>query len=242
MKNVRRLLVAAFALVSVSSVAGLVQPVRPASEDAPVRFNGGLLGGASGTKDGFGVRNAGIGLGFNHNVGYDFEYGMSLAGNWVSHSSKIFTDAAKGTEGPGMDVELMTRYMPEIAERLHAGLTISLGWTHQFGANAKPINDQVSFGTLNVKVGPALSVGFGDVVSAYVSTQFSLHNIRFGAKEGSDAAKTNNQMGLDIPLGFWFAIADNAGVFIEGNSRFTNFKEFTKSFKEEVTLGMGFAI
>lgn len=242
MKNVRRLLVAAFALVSINSIAGLVQPLVPTGEDAPVRINGGLLSGASGSKDGFGVRNAGIGLGFAHNVGYDFSYGMSLAGSWASHNSNIFTASGKESSGPRMDVELMTRYMPELAEKLHAGLGVSIGWARQFGASAKAINDQVSFGDLNVKVGPALSIGLGEVVSAYVSAQYSLHNIRFGAKDGSDAKKSANQMGLDIPLGFWFSIADNAGLFVEGNSRFTNFSNFAKSFKEEVTLGLGFAI
>lgn len=242
MKNVKRLLLATFALVSMSSVASLIQPAVPAGEDYPVRVSGGLLSGASGTKDGFGVRNVGAGLGFAHNVGYDFEYGISLAGNWASYNSKVFSDAGKGTEGGRLDVEIMTRYMPELAEKLHAGLAISVGWGQQFGQNAKAINDQVSFGDVNTKVGPALSAGFGDIFSAYISAQYSLHNIRFGAKEGSDAQKSANQSGLDIPVGLWLAVSDSAGVFLEGNSRFTNFNDFTKSFKEEVTLGLSFAI
>lgn len=239
---VKNLLVACLALVSSVSVAGLVQPLVPAGEEAPVRISGGVVSGISGTKDGFGVRNAGVGIGFTHDVGYFFEYGLSLAGNWASHNSKIFTDAGKDSSGTRLDVELMTRYMPELTERLYAGLVISLGWGQQFGENAKVLNDQRAFGDMNFKVGPALSYGFTDMFAGYFGVNYSLHNIRFGAKDNTAAKTSANQMGLDIPVGLWVGIADSAGLFLEANSRFTDFSNFGKSFKEEVTLGVGFAI
>ncbi|MCA9507822.1 MAG: hypothetical protein KC505_05305 [Myxococcales bacterium] len=242
MKNISRLLLATFALVSFNSFASLVQPITPANEDYPVRINAGLLTGMNGTKDGFGVTNLGAGLGFAHNVGYDFEYGMSLAGNWASYNSKVFTDAAKGTDGARLDVEIMTRYMPEITDKFNVGLALSVGWGQQFGKNAKAINDEMAFGDLNFKAGPALSAGLGEMASLYFSVQYSLHNIRFGAKDGSSAKTSANRSGIDVPLGVWFAFSDSAGLFVEANSRITNFSDFKKSFREEVTLGLGFAL
>ncbi len=242
MKVLRRLFLATFALVSTTSVADLVQPGIPGNEDAPLRVSGGALTGLSGTKDGFGFRNVGAGLGIAHNVGYDFDYGISIAGNWASSNNRIFTEKAKGTEGGRLDVELMTRYMPELAEKFHAGLVISLGWSRQFGESGKAINDNVSFGDLNFKVGPAISVGLGDSFALYFAAKYSMHSIRFGAKEGSDAQKYANLSGLDFPLGFWLSVSDTTALFLEANTRFLSFKDFGRSLKEEVTLGFSFAI
>jgi len=45
-----------------------------------------------------------------------------------------------------------------------------------------------------------------------------------------------------LPLGFTFAVSDNAGIFVEANSRFVDLSQGVRRFKEEVTLGMSFAI
>lgn len=237
MKVIRRLFVAAFALISTTSIADLVQPGVPGNPEEPLRVSGGIITSASGVNGGFGLRNLGAGLGIAHNAGYDFTYGISVAGSWASHNSTIFTDRGKGTEGGRLDVELMTRYMPELAEKFYAGLVISLGWSRQFGENAKAINDNVSFGDLNFKVGPSISYGFTDSFALSFAAKYSMHDIRFGVKEGSPLKAYSNRSGLDLPLVVWLAVSDTSALFLEANTRFKDFKTFGKSFQEEVTLG-----
>lgn len=241
MKNIKRLLVATMALVSMSTMAKVLVPVVPANEDTPVRLNFGLNSGMNGSKDGFGITDMGAGVGFTHLVGYDFEYGIAANGSYATsgYGKKLFSDAGKLTRGPRLDVDVMARYMPEMAERLRAGLVFGVGYGHQF-KGAESINENRSFGDLYAKVGPAISYSFTNAVAGYLGIQYSMHNIRIGAK---DSIKDySNHSGLDIPVGLWFGFADSAGLFIEANNRFTNFKNFTKSFREEVSLGVSYAI
>lgn len=239
MKNIKRLLVATIALISMSTMASLLQPVLPVNDDAPVRVNFGLTGALAGGPNGFGLQHFGGGIGFTHSVGYDVEYGLSVMGgsaNWRNET--IWTAKGKDKTGFRLDVDLMLRYMPELADRLRAGIVLNGGWGDQFN-NADGLRKNRSFGDLNFKPGLAVSYGFSDSFSAYVGVQYSLHNIRFGADKIKDYS---NLSGLDIPFGMWFGFANQVGVFIEANSRFTDFKKFAKSFREEITLGVSYAI
>lgn len=244
MKNIKRLLVATFALISASGVATIVNPLVPVGEDAPFRVSVGAKGGLGGSPvdKGFGMSNLGGGISFAHNVGYDFEWGLGLAYDYTSYMGRIFSEASKPTQGNRIDAEIMFRYMPELAERFHLGLSLTVGWGRQFGKTAEQYNDARSFGDLNFKVGPALSYAFNDVVSLYFAGLFSMHNIGFGIKE--DAKEYANLIGADLPLGFMFNISENTSLFVEANSRFTMFKKdhIGKGFKEELTLGINVAL
>jgi opacity protein-like surface antigen len=243
MKKIKSLSLITAMLVSASSMADLVQPLNPVSEDSPVRISIGAQGGfgpASST-DRFGASSVGGGIGFTHNAGSDFNWGLSLGYDWTSPKQRIFTQASKDSEGNRINADLIMRYMPELADSLFFGLDFSFGWGHQFGQGAKIINESRKFGDLNLKVGPALSYAFSDSVSMYVAAKYALTNIRFGIKS-EDAKKYAHWSGLDIPLGFCFAVSENAGVFVDLNTRFYNLAQGAKHFKEEVTVGMSFAI
>lgn len=147
-----------------------------------------------------------------------------------------------------MDVELMARFMPELAERFNLGGQLVVGYgTFLTGKdNFKKVREQYSFGDMEVKVGPAMSFGFSDMVSMYFTPAYKLSDIRFGIKEEAKKAFENetNLSGVELPLGFWFAVADNMGIFLEANTNFKFIKdvEFAKRWREDVTLGMSFAI
>lgn len=245
MKKINGLFAAAVALLSAGAMAGLLQPVLPVNEDTPVRVNFGVQGGLNGTKGGFGLTSLDGGIGFTHDVNNDFTYGLAARGGVATskYGSRLFTkDAKEGNSGFRLDVELMARYMPEMAQHLRAGLVLGLNWGDQFtGAAAKEIRDGRSFGDFEAKVGPAISYGFTPGFSGYVSAQYSFNRGRFGVKT-EELKGESNWSGLDVPVGVWFGLADSTGLFIEANSRFLNFKKFTKSFREEVTLGVSYAI
>jgi hypothetical protein len=76
----------------------------------------------------------------------------------------------------------------------------------------------------------------------YFAAYYSMQNIRFGLTDNTLAKQSANWMGVDLPLGFWFSVADNAGIFVEANTRFYNLAKGAQYFKEEATLGMSFAI
>lgn len=243
MKNINRIVLAIFALISTSVMANLVQPLTAISEDAPVRISiagKSGIGPEAGTGK-FGATGVGGGIALTHKAGYDFTYGIGVAYDWTSPMGRVFSQNSKAQEGNRIDAELSLGYMPELADRFNLGLNVAVGWGRQFGgAFAKELNDSMKFGDLKIKVGPAFSWGISDSVSMYFAANYVLQNIRFGAKDKAKA--TANWSGVDLPLGFSFAIGDNASVFIEANSRFTNIAKGPKYFKEEATLGMTFAI
>ena len=111
------MLAAACALVSAASMAVLVQPGVPVSEDAPIRVSAGVGAGFVKNDNGFGVNNLGLGLGFAHNVGYDFEYGVAVSGDFAKLSNaRIFTDdMGDKSSGFGVGVDLLARFLPEVA-------------------------------------------------------------------------------------------------------------------------------
>lgn len=242
MKNIKRLLVATMSLMAASSMANLLQPITPVNEDTPVRLNIGLESGLNGTPDGFGLTNLGGGIGITHSIGYDFEYGLAATGNWATaeYGRKIWTPNGKDSSGFRLGVDAMARYMAEMAERLRAGVVLDVGYGHQF-SGADYINKGRSFGDLYVKAGPAISYGFSNAVSAYLAVKYSIHNIRFGVTD-EKVKKYANLMGMDVPVGLWFGLADSAGLFIEANNRFLSFKDFGRSYRMEATLGVSYAL
>lgn len=252
MKNIKQLLVAAIALVSASSMANLAQPHVATTEDAPMRVTAGLQGGLLKNDNGFGVNNLGLALGFTHNVGYDFEYGLAVGGNWATpeydRGGRLFMEESKKASGVRIETELLARFMPEIADSFRLGGLVSVGWSNQFGGEAlKKVKDSVAFGDLAVRAGLATSYGLTDMVAVYFAPSYALTQIRFAASKATEAQKKDikegsNLSGLELPVGLWFATGDNVGLYLEANTRFRNFKQFTKTWKEDITLGVSFAM
>lgn len=256
MKNMKNLLAAACALVSAASMAVGFQPGMPVSEDAPMRVSAGLgtsliaNGGSKGItgEGGFGMNSLGLGLGFAHNVGYDFEYGIAISGDWASFgATRLFTKDAEKYAGVGVNADLLLRFMPEIAENFRLGGRLNIGWDGHFGGeNTKGYKENIAFGDMNVRIGPALSYGITDMVSLYFSPAVALNQIRFASDKvtDKDAFKKNaNFVGAEGVLGASFAVSDNMGVTVETNAKFAKFKEFTKTdWKQDVVLGVTFAM
>lgn len=245
MKNIRNIMVAVAALVSAASMASVVQPAMPVSESNPVRISAGIVGGLwnGGAVPGFGMSDLGFGLGFAHNVGYDFEYGVAIGGGWATTQGKLFTDAAKEKSGFRLDVELMARFMPEVAESFRLGGALGVGYGRQFGKATESLYKAISFGDLNFFVGPSASYSFTDMFSMYFAPALTMTAIRFGAdKAPAEWTDKSNLLGMQLPVGFWFAVADTTAIYLEANTKFGNFKSVKDSFKEEVTLGVSFAI
>lgn len=268
MKNIKQLLVAATALLSVGSMASLMQPHVPTSEDAPMRVSAGVISGmlmgvnneAKDGKTGFGFNSLGVGIGFTHNAGYDFEWGAAIAGSWAApagHQSeaayRIFSKDAEKKQGVRLDVELLARFMPEVADAFRLGGFVTVGYGYNFGGSDDPdikgMKEATAFGDLAMRVGLATSFGFSDMVSMYFAPAYALTAIRFAKsdkvkEEGAKKAfaEVSNLSGIELPLGFWFGVADNVGLYLEANTRFRNFAKFKDSWQEDVTLGVSFAM
>lgn len=242
MRNVTRIFTACLVLVSASSMA-LVQPHVPSTEDAPFRVTTGLLGGLI-FEPGFGMNNLGLGIGFSHNVGYDFEYGVAVAGHMAAHDVRLFQDESKDATGFRFEAELMARFMPQVADAFHAGGVVALGYSGQMGdEKSKQAKDSFSFpGALALRLSLAASFGFSDMVSMYFAPGYALTNIYFVKETAEQAIKDKSKSvgGVELPLGLWVAASDNIGVYVEANTRFINVKQAAKSFKEDITVGVSF--
>lgn len=252
MKNIKNLLLASLAMVSMVSNASLMQPHVAVSEDAPVRVTAGLQGGflRNAEEKKMGVNNMGLGLGFAHNVGYDFEYGLALAGNWATPEfGRLFTPATEKASGVRLDVELLARFMPQITESIRLGGYVSVGYGSQFGGEAlKAYKEFVAFGDLAARVGIIASFAVSDNVTLSLAPTYALTSIRFASdKVVGDAAKEDfkkdvNFSGVELPLSVMFGIGDNVGLSLEANTIFRNVKKFAETWKEEVTVAVSMAI
>jgi hypothetical protein len=237
MKNLR-LLAAAAALVSINATAGLLQPIVPMGDEAALRIVAGAhsaFGIAKKNADS-GVKSLGGGLGITQNVGNDFNWGIAGVLGAANYKAYLFKDADKDKTGWRADVELMMSYMPELAENVRAGLVINTGWGDQLTSDSR----KKKFGDLNVKVGIGVSAAFSSVVTGSIAAQFSYHDIRIGPE--GDLKDRSNRYGVDIPVTLWLGLADHVGLFVEANSRFYNLAKNFKQLREEVSLGVSYAI
>lgn len=251
MKNVKYLLVAAWALVSAASMASVgFQPGAPVSEDAPMRVSTGVGTSFVKTKAGFGVDNIGVGLGFAHNVGYDFEYGIGIGAAYAKPmSARLFKKDLEKSDGFGTNVEAMFRFMPEIAENFRLGGRLNIGWDAFFGgkdnAEYKKVSEGIAFGDLNFRVGPSMSWGMSDMCSLYFSPALALNNVRVISDKATDKdglKKSSNLFGAEAQLGLMFAVSDNVGFVVETTPKITNFKDAGNSFREDLVAGVTFAM
>lgn len=260
MKNVKNLLTAALALLSAASMA-VIQPGAPTSEDAPMRVSAGLEGSLltnkqeTGDKGGIGLNSASIGLGWAHNVGYDFEYGLAVSGGMAALSNnRLFTDDVgtgdKKMQGFGVNGELLFRFMPEIAESLRLGGFLTVGYCGIFGGDhIKKATENIGFGDMAVRLGPALSWKASDMISLYFTPAIALNHIRFPSDKvvGEPAKeafkKEANLIGAEAPLGLMVNFTENVGMFVEANTKFIKFSDFKKEdWRENVALGVSFAM
>ncbi|HXW53314.1 MAG TPA: hypothetical protein VEL47_04320, partial [Myxococcota bacterium] len=159
MKNVKNLLMAAVAFLSVGSLANLIQPAGPVSEEAPLRISIAGTTGLIKNANGYGLNNLGGGIGFAHNVGYDFQWGLAASWSWANVSQKrILVESEDTKPGNRLDVELIAAFMPEIAEHLYVGGIFGLGWGKLWSDASKQAAEhyKIAFGDLSLRLGPAL--------------------------------------------------------------------------------------
>jgi len=252
MKNIKNLLMAAVALLSMSSTASLIQPSYPPSEDTPYRVAIGLKSGLVKNPNGTGVNNIGGGIGFTHNVGYDFFWGLAASYDWASLGhNRVFggNEHETGYAGSRIEVELSLGFMPEVAERFHVGGLFGFGWGHLFNKTvaeeAKALG--IAFGDLNLRVGPAFSYGFTDMCGIYFAPAYTLTGIRFakGDSQFKELIKENSNLsGVELPVGLYFGASENVGFYLDVNTKFTDLRENHRkdSWREDFTLGMTFAM
>lgn len=248
MRNIKNLFAAAMALVSMSSTAVVFQPGTPVSEDAPIRVSTGVGTTLVKTKA-LGVDNIGVGLGLTHNVGYDFEYGLALGAGYAKPmSGRLFTDDLDKSQGVGMNVEAMFRFLPEVCEGLRLGGRVNIGWDGHFGgkdnADYKKASEAVKFGDLNVRVGVAMNWSMSDMASLYISPAVAFNNIRMldDAKATDALKKGTNVIGAEAAVGGMFAASENLGVYVETTPKFVNFKDNGFGFREDFVAGVTFAM
>lgn len=243
MKNIRRLLAIAAALVSSTSMA-LLQPALPISEDAPTRITAGVVGDMALKNNDFGLTDMGAGFGVAYNVGYDLFFAGSLKGSYSSHSHHIFTDSGKETSGFRLDAEVMAAFLPELSDGCYFGGVLGVGFGRQFGEKAKALNGLSKFGDMSFHIGPAMSYDFNDVFRAYINPSLTMKYIRFAISDDAsqDFKDKSNTLGLAVPVGFAVSLNETSDLFFEANTQFDNLKHFGKSFNETLTLGVAFSI
>jgi hypothetical protein len=247
MKWIKHLIVIAGTLLSLSSIASL-QPAKQVSSDAPIRIMAGVNTGVIHEESKLGLSNMSAGLSFAHNVGYHIEYGLGLKAGWASPEFRIFTENAKEFSGMHIDIELMIRFMPEVLANLHCGGLMNLAWGRQFGEFTKPYLEAIAFGDLAFKAGLALSYDFTSMLSMYLAPSYALTGIRFlSDKEGHEIIKEQikdrtNWHGVEVPVGLWVAFTPTVALYVDANTKVGNFKKAKKSLKEDLTLGVSFAI
>jgi hypothetical protein len=246
MKNIKRLLFAAAALVATGSMATIFQPNIPISEDAPLRISTGLSHGFFKPDTGFGPLKHSLGLGILYTPGYDFNIGGSVAGGVAAGGNRLYTDAAKEEYGFRIDVELMASFLPEVAEGFHVGVLLGLGFDRQFGGKStKAMAENIAFGDLSGKVGLGLSYFVTEIVNINLFPSYTLSGVRFASDKATDAdaIKANSFLsGLEVPVGFGFTVADNMILYVEANTKFTNFSDFANSWQEDVSFGLSIDI
>jgi hypothetical protein len=260
MKNIKRLLLATAALVSASSMA--FGPGMIGSEEAPIGLSVGantnMIMPNRGTVDTpdrkFGVDKVGGGIGFRQNIGFDVAYNVSVGGSWASAGgTRLFTDEVKmpgdkSAAGFRLDAEIGARFMPEMADGFRLGGMLGINWGMGFSDADKTGREVIAFGGAGVRVGPAMSMAFSDMVAMYVGVNYTLTNIGFAKSDAPDLVKENLKKeyffrsGIEAPIGVVITVADNMGVFLEANTQFTDFGKFMDTWKEGVTLGMSIAL
>jgi hypothetical protein len=236
-------------VVCASSMAALLQPAVPMSEETGCRISVGAysnLGNVGASADRFGASNLMGGINFTHFAGYDFFYGVGV-GVGAASGNGLFSAAAKGNTHAAIDAELSAGFLPELAERLNFGVVVAVGYGHTFSEEltkqAKAAG--VKFGDMNVKAGLALSYGFTDSVHLYLAPTYALTKIQFfGEGTLQQTRNAANLSGIQIPVGLSFGVADDVAMFVETTTKFNNLKaaNIVKTHQQEVALGFSFGM
>lgn len=231
MKNMKCLVIALAAMISTNSMAYLLQPAIPAKEDAPMRLTvGGQMDIAKRPDSmdklkGFVVESLGGGLGFSHNVGYDFEYGIAAALGGKS-TGKLFnkesTDQKLG--GALVSWELMLRYMPQVMENFNLGGILGFGADHFFmDEKFKAESEKIKFGDMHIKIGLGTSYRFADMFAMYFAPTFKLGEIRIHSDKADETFKKGaNVMGIELPIGASVNVMESMAIGLEYNAKMNN--------------------
>lgn len=231
-------------LASAGSMAALLQPTVPApGGESACRISTGVLSNLFKSNDGLRMGDLMGGLNFTHYTAYDFFYGVGL-GFGGTAGAGLFTEAGKKDTDLKMALELSAGFMPELAERVHAGIVTSVGYGRLFN-NAKNEAAKaagVKFGTLNFKVGLGLSFGFTDSFALYLTPSYVMSNIMFLSETATYPKDATNLSGLEIPVGLVFGLTDQVSMFVETTTKFLNFANFKDSHVQEVALGLSYTM
>lgn len=212
-----------------------------ASLEDPMKV--GMEVGTSGikTEKSIGLEKIKTSVNFVHKVGYDFEYGVTLEGAFKSIKSSLFSPQGKNNMGFYMNVELMSRYLPEVSDNIFVGGFLSLSWQRSFSEVAKNIYKSVSFGDMSFSIGPSFMMNFTQEIYGYSDLLFSMTDLRFGIKDPS-IKKDSFLMGTILNLGAGFLVAPNVTTYVQMSPKITNFQQITHSLGLDFNIGVSMAI
>lgn len=242
-------------LASAGSMAALLQPTVPApGGESACRITAGVYSNVKKFGDSRGAEDLMGGLNFTHYTAYDFFYGVGVAfggitgvptGPVQSASKGLFTETGKADTDLRIQGEFSLGFMPELAERVHAGIVTSVGYGYNFNKTkneaAKALG--VTFGTLNWKVGLGLSFGFTDSFALYLTPSYVMSDIMFFKAGTPDLVRASaNNSGMEIPLGLVFGLTDEVSMYVETTTKFKKFENWSQNHKQEFALGFSYTM
>lgn len=232
----KKILLISFFVAPIAFAQGIFTSV----ED-PMKISFEMGTSAIKTQKNFGLEKIKTSVNFIGNAGYDFEYGATLEGAFKSIKSSLFTPQGKNNMGFYMNVELMTRYLPEVSDNIYVGGLFNISWQRSFSEVAKTIYKNVSFGDMSFKLGPSFMMNFNQQIYGYSDLLFAMTDLRFGIKDNS-IKQDSFLMGVNLNIGAGFLVAPNVTTYIQATPKIVNIQKITHSLGLDFNLGVAMAL